>query len=69
MADDDRAPVEDDSNFSDFIDDVGEEHDDRSSGTDEEEYVDPHAADYMDFPEGNDIEELHVSANEEEPVA
>lgn len=61
-------PVEDESNSGVFVDDVSEERDDRMSGTDEDEYVDPHAADYMDFPEDNDIKEPHISADEEESV-
>ena len=69
VADVEHAPVEDEVNVSKFLDDVAEERDDRMTGTDEEEeYVDPHAADYTDFPEGVDLDESHVSADEEEQV-
>ena len=55
------------SREKDSLDNVTEERDDRMTGTDEEEeYIDPHAADCTDLPEGADFDETRVSANEED---
>ena len=47
-----------------FLDVAAEEDNDGSMKT-EEEYIDPYAADKGDFPEGGDIDEPGISADEE----
>ena len=68
VADFEHAPVKDEINISNLLDNVAEECNDKMTGTDKEEYVDLHTADYTNFPKGLDLNELHISADEEEQV-
>jgi hypothetical protein len=45
---------------------ITQERDDRMTGTDKEEYIDPHATDCVDPPEGVDFDETCISADEED---
>ena len=62
----DNVPVEEKNTPRYSPDDITEEHDDRMTGTDEEEYIDLHATDCMDPPEGVNFDETHISADEED---
>jgi hypothetical protein len=58
------APVEKENTPTNLPDHIAE---DRMTGSDDEdEYIDPHAADYTDIPEDIDFDNTHISVNEEE---
>lgn len=57
------ATVEEEDRPTNLPNDVTE---DRMTGSDDDEYIDPLAADYTDFPEDNDFDDNHISVNEEE---
>ena len=58
------APVEEENTPTNLTDHIAE---DRMTGSDDEdEYIDPHAADYTDIPEDIDFDNTHISVNEEE---
>jgi hypothetical protein len=58
------VPVKEQISVRDFVDDIAEEGDDRSSQT--EEYIDPHTANYADFPKGDEVEEPGVGVDDED---
>jgi hypothetical protein len=58
------APVEEENTPTNLTDHIAEDR--MTSSDDEDEYIDPHAADYMDIPEDIDFDNTHISVNEEE---
>ena len=58
------TPVEEENTPTNLTDHIAE---DRMTGSDDEdEYIDPHAADYTDIPKDIDFDNSHISVNEEE---